>query len=395
MDQNLPLAGIRVISLEQAVAAPFASRQLADLGAEVIKIERPGKGDFARDYDDVVDGMSSYFVWLNRSKRSLTLDVKSAQGRTVLARLLSSADVFVHNLGPGAVERLGFGPDELATLNPDLIDCAITGFGSDGAWADRKAYDLLIQCQTGLVSITGTPESGARVGISVADIAGGMYAYSGVLAALFTRATTGTARAVQVSLFDALSEWMSQPAYYTRYSGQQPPRLGTHHATIAPYGAYEASDGCEVLFSIQNDREWRGFCEQILAAPELVEDPRFATSSVRVAHRAELDPVIARHFAAHPSREIQVALDAAGIANSAINTVTDFLDHPVLEERGAWVPVETPTTTVDSLLPPARLGGVEPRMGRVPSIGEDAQAILVELGYSDEDIEGFRATGVI
>ncbi|MGW0331071.1 CaiB/BaiF CoA transferase family protein [Streptomyces sp. NPDC003011] len=299
-----PLSGITVVSLEQAVAAPFATRQLADLGARVIKVERPGDGDFARRYDTTVHGHSSYFVWLNRSKESLTLDLKDPRGREILHRLLADADVFVQNLAPGAADRLGLGVDALADRCPRLIPCTISGYGTSGPWADRKSYDLLVQCQTGLVSLTGTAEETARTGISVADIAAGMYAYSGVLTALYTRATTGRAHPVEVSLFEALAEWMSQPAYYTRYGGTQPPRLGTQHATIAPYGAFPAADGRDVLFSIQNEREWTALCAHFLGRPALADDPRFATGSDRVAHRRELNAIVAERVARSGAQEI-------------------------------------------------------------------------------------------
>ncbi|BCB89853.1 CaiB/BaiF CoA transferase family protein [Phytohabitans suffuscus] len=390
-----PLAGITVVGLEQAVAAPFATRQLADLGARVIKIERPGGGDFARGYDGAVHGLSSYFVWLNRAKQSLSLDVKDERGRAVLTRLLAGADVFVHNLGPGAVDRLGFGAAALGELNPRLVNCAITGFGSDGPWAGRKAYDLLIQCQTGLVSLTGGPEAGARVGVSVADIAAGMYAFSGVLTGLLARATTGVARAVEVSLFDALAEWMSQPAYYTRYGGTQPPRLGTHHATIAPYGAYRAGDGRDVLLAVQNDTEWRVLCTEFLGRPDLVDDPRFATSAARVGNRAALDEVIAAECARQDSPKIMDQLDRLRIANSPINDVHDFLDHPVLAERGRWRPVDSPAGTFEALVPPVAVAGVEPVFGPVPAAGEHTDAILAELGYTPADIAGLRGALVV
>ena len=268
---RLPLAGITVVSLEQAVAAPYATRQLADLGARVIKVERPGEGDFARRYDTTVHGLSSYFVWLNRSKESLTLDLKSPRGREILHGLLDGADVFVQNLAPGAADRLGLGTAALTEHRPRLIPCTISGYGTSGPWADRKSYDLLVQCQTGLVSLTGDAGSTARVGISVADIAAGMYAYSGILTALFTRATTGEAHPVEVSLFEALAEWMGQPAYYTEYGGTQPERLGTQHPTLAPYGAFPAADGRQVLLSIQNEREWAALCARLLGRPELTD----------------------------------------------------------------------------------------------------------------------------
>ncbi|PWI06306.1 carnitine dehydratase [Streptomyces sp. NWU339] len=393
--QRHPLSGVTVVSLEQAVAAPYATRQLADLGARVIKVERPGEGDFARRYDTTVHGHSSYFVWLNRSKDSLTLNLKDPRGREILHQLLAGADVFVQNLAPGAAGRLGLGTDELARRHPRLIPCTISGYGTTGPWADRKAYDLLVQCQTGLVSLTGTPDGTARTGISVADIAAGMYAYSGVLTALYTRATTGTVHPVEVSLFEALAEWMGQPAYYTRHGGTQPPRLGTQHATIAPYGTYPAADGREVLFSIQNEREWTALCVEFLGRPELAEDPRFVTGSARVAHREELNAVIAERCARSDAGELLEELEAAGIACAGVNDVAAFLDHPVLAARDRWREVAVPGATVQALLPPADLAGLPPRMDPVPAVGEHTEAILTELGHSPADIDALRADDVV
>ncbi|MFI5662551.1 CaiB/BaiF CoA transferase family protein [Streptomyces sp. NPDC051684] len=390
-----PLSGITVVSLEQAVAAPYATRQLADLGARVIKVERPDGGDFARRYDTTVHGESSYFVWLNRGKESLTLDVKSPAGREVLDELLADADVFVQNLGPGAAARLGLDAATLSAKHPRLIPCTVSGYGTDGPWADRKAYDMLVQCQTGLVSLTGTADEAARAGVSIADIAAGMYAYSGILTALFTRATTGVAHAVEVSLFEALAEWMGQPANYTRYGGTQPPRIGTQHATIAPYGAYTARDGKQILISVQNEREWRALCEQFLGRPELATDPRFATGSARVAHRDELNVVIAERFLECPGAEAAKVLDAAGIANAGVNDVAEFLDHPVLAERGRWHEVGTPGGPVQALRPPADLAGIAPRMDPVPALGEHTERLLAERGRTPEQIAGLRAAGAI
>ncbi|MEU1534213.1 CaiB/BaiF CoA transferase family protein [Streptomyces fagopyri] len=392
---ELPLAGITVVSVEQAVAAPFATRQLADLGARVIKVERPGEGDFARRYDTTVHGESSYFVWLNRSKESLTLDLKSARGRHILEQLLAGADVFVQNLAPGAAARLGLDAASLQERHPSLIPCAITGYGSDGPWADRKAYDLLVQCQTGLVSLTGNEHGAARAGVSVADIAAGMYAYSGVLTALFTRATQGVARAVEVSLFEALAEWMSQPALYTRHGGTQPPRIGTRHATIAPYGTYPTADGEDVLLSIQNEREWVALCERFLERPDLVQDPRFATGPDRVTHRDALDTIVAERFRALDGRTVRELLDAAGIANAGVNDVEEFLAHPVLRERGRWRDVRVPGAVVPALLPPVDLTGVDPRMDAVPALGEHTEDILTALGHGSADIAALRADGVV
>ncbi|MFH8449284.1 CaiB/BaiF CoA transferase family protein [Streptomyces fungicidicus] len=393
--RKLPLTGVTVVSVEQAVAAPYATRQLADLGARVIKVERPGEGDFARRYDTTVHGHSSYFVWINRSKESLTLDLKDPRGREILHGLLEDADVFVQNLAPGAAGRLGLGAEELTRRYPRLIPCTVSGYGTDGPWADRKAYDLLMQCQTGLVSLTGTPEGTARTGISVADIAAGMYAYSGVLTALYTRATTGTAHPVEVSLFEALAEWMGQPAYYTRYGGAQPPRLGTQHATIAPYGTYRAADGREVLFSVQNEREWAALCEEFLGRPELTADPRFATGSDRVAHRDELNTIIAGRVARQDAAKLLEELEAIGVACAGVNDVAAFLDHPVLAARDRWREVAVPGATVEALLPPADLAGLPARMDPVPAVGEHTESILRELGRSAEEIAALRAAGVV
>ncbi|MGI5413144.1 CaiB/BaiF CoA transferase family protein [Streptomyces chartreusis] len=393
---RLPLSGITVVSLEQAVAAPYATRQLADLGARVIKVERPGDGDFARRYDTTVHGQSSYFVWLNRSKESLTLDLKAPRGQEILHRLLDTADVFVQNLAPGAADRLGLGAEALGERWPRLIPCTISGYGTSGPWAGRKSYDLLVQCQTGLVSLTGTAEETARVGISVADIAAGMYAYSGILTALFTRATTGTAHPVEVSLFEALAEWMGQPAYYTEYGGTQPPRLGTQHPTLAPYGAYPAADGKEVLFSIQNEREWAVLCAEFLGRADLTDDPRFATSSARVAHREELNAVVAERCARSGADEILKDLESMNIACAGVNDVAAFLDHPVLAGRDRWRDVAVPGgATARALLPPADLMGVPARMDPVPAVGEHTEAILTELGRTGEEIAALRADGVV
>ncbi|MFG2549788.1 CaiB/BaiF CoA transferase family protein [Streptomyces sp. NPDC048581] len=394
--EALPLSGITVVSVEQAVAAPFASRQLADLGARVIKVERPGGGDFARRYDTTVHGESSYFVWLNRSKESVTLDLKAESGRRVLEQLLARADVFVQNLAPGAATRMGLGAQALTERFPSLIPCSISGYGATGPWAERKAYDLLVQCQTSLVSLTGGRDEPARVGISIADIAAGMYAYSGILTALLARATTGAARAVEVSLFEALAEWMGQPAYYTRFGGSQPPRVGTQHATIAPYGAYPCADGKDVLFSIQNEREWAALCERFLDAPALVDDPRFATGPARVAHRDELNAIVAERFAASTSAEVMKVLDETGIANAGVNDIEDFLAHPVLAARGRWRDVPIPAgVAVPALVPPADLAGVTPRMGAVPAVGDHTETVLAELGYTPAEIQALRADRVL
>jgi itaconate CoA-transferase len=389
-----PLQGITVVSLEQAVAAPFATRQLADLGARIIKIERPGGGDFARGYDEAVHGNSSYFVWLNRSKESLTLDVKSADGRAILGELLERADVLVQNLGPGAAGRLGTDPPALARTHPRLIPCTVSGWGTDGPWADRKAYDLLVQCETGLLSLTGTPGEAAKVGISVADIAAGMYAYSGVLTALLRRAMTGAVTAVEVSLFEALAEWMGSPAYYTLYSGHQPARMGAEHATIAPYGPYGTADGT-VLLAVQNDREWRSLCAVVLGDPAAADDPRFVTNSARVVHRAELNALVGAVLANLETTAVTTLLDRAGIANARINQVRDFLGHPVLSGRDRWRTVAVPGGKMTALRPPVDLAGIEPVMGPVPAVGEHTDAILRELGHSDGAIASLRSRALV
>jgi itaconate CoA-transferase len=391
----LPLTGITVVALEHAVAAPFATRQLADLGARVIKIERPGSGDFARRYDESIKGQSSYFVWLNRSKESVTLDVKTPQGRQILHELVGRADVLVQNLGPGAADRLGLAAGAVRARDPRKIVLGITGWGSDGPWAGRKAYDLLAQCEAGLVSLTGSADEPARVGISVADIAAGMYGFSAVLAALYRRQLTGEGATLEVSLFEALAEWMGQPACYTAGTGRQQPRAGARHATIAPYGPYTARDGRTVLISIQNETEWVRFCAEFLGTPELATDPRFDTNTRRVANREALEAVVAARFAALDADEATALLDRAGIANAGVNTVADFLDHPVLRERKRWRDVATPGGPIRALLPPISLGGAEPRMDPVPSVGEHTAAVLAELGRSPEEIAGLAHQKII
>ena len=390
-----PLDGVTVVSLEQAVAAPYATRQLADLGARVIKIERPDGGDFARHYDESVLGQSSYFVWLNRSKESLTLDVKHAAGQAILHELLAGADVFVHNLGPGASTRLGVAAGPLCARYPRLVHCTVSGYGTTGPWADRKAYDLLVQCETGLVSLTGTPEVTAKVGISVADIAAGMYAYSGVLTGLLRRANTGAGSAFEVSLFEALAEWMGQPAYYTRYGGEQPARAGAQHATIAPYGPYTTGDGDTVVLAVQNEREWVALCRLVLGDEAVARDQRFATNPARVRNRDALNALFAKRFAELDTEQARDLLREAGVANGRMNTVPDFLAHPVLAERGRWRSVGSPGGDIDALLPPVTFAGEEPRLGPVPAAGEHTDAILRALGHTDEDIAGLRAARTV
>jgi len=391
----LPLDGITVVSIEQAVAAPFATRQLADLGARVIKIERPHGGDFARHYDHTVHGLSSYFVWLNRAKESLTLDLKQPDARQVLERLVARADVFVHNLAPGAPERLGLGLLELRARHPRLVTCAVSGYGTLGPYAKKKAYDMLIQAEVGLVSITGTADAPSRTGISVADIAAGMYAYSAILAALLTRAATGLGTAIDVSLFDALGEWMSAPAYYTAYGGAEPQRCGAAHATIAPYELFVAGDDTEIYLAIQNDREWIRFCEGVLERPELTHDLRFASNATRVQHRAALRDAIAEIFDELPGAVILDRLEAAGIASARRNPVAAFLDHPQLVERDRWRTIDTPAGQIRALLPPVQMDGVVPVMGAVPALGEHTSRILDELGFDQQTIDAWKQAQVI
>ncbi|BBX18133.1 carnitine dehydratase [Mycolicibacterium duvalii] len=377
----LPLHGITVLSLEHAVAAPFATRQLADLGARVIKVERPDSGDFARQYDDSVNGSSSYFVWLNRSKESIAIDVKSEQGHKVLHDLADKADVIVQNLGPGAAARLGLSAEAIRDKDPGKIVVSVTGWGSTGPWADRKAYDLLVQCETGLVSLTGTPDEVAKVGVSIADVAAGMYAFSGVLAALYRRSMTGEGATIEVSLFEALAEWVGQPAHFTAGAGRQPGRFGAQHATIAPYGPFDAGDGHTILIAVQNEPEWSRFCTTVLQRPEVAQDPRFASSTLRVAHRTEVNTVISDVFGTTPSPELEARLTAARIAFAGVNTVGEFLEHPVLEARDRWRAVDTENGPIRALLPPLDLG-VEARMDPVPAVGEHTDAILAELGHT-------------
>ena len=384
-----------VVSLEQAVAAPFATRQLADLGARVIKIERPGVGDFARGYDATVNGMSSHFVWLNRSKQSLTLNLKEAGAKDVLNRLLARADVFVHNLAPGATERLGFGAERLREEHPRLIDCGISGYGSTGPYRDKKAYDLLVQCETGLVSTTGTPETPSKVGISAADIAAGMYAYTGILTALYMRERTGEGAALEVSLLEALGEWMGFPAYFTGYGGSQPPRTGASHAAIAPYGPFEAGDGRVVFLGLQNEREWVKFCEAVLERPELATDPRFDTNSRRVENGEELDEAIDGAFKDLSSEEVISRLDGARIANARMRTVQEFLDHPQLEARDRWREVDSPVGPIRALVPPVTMQGVESVMEPIPEVGEHTDAILEELDFDPDAVGSLREAGAV
>ena len=391
----LPLAGITVVSVEQAVAAPFATRQLADLGARVIKIERPDGGDFARAYDATVNGLSSHFVWLNRSKESLTLDLKRPDTRDVLARLIARADVFVQNLAPGAAERLGVSAVDLRARHPRLIVCNVSGYGSSGPYAAKKAYDLLVQSEVGLLSITGSEASPARVGISVADIAAGMYAYSGILTALLSRSTTGQGTTVDVSLFDALGEWMGYAAYYAGYSGSAPPRSGAHHASIAPYGPVRAGDGGQIYLGIQNAREWSRFCRTVLERPDLEEDDRFRTNALRVQHRQPLHDAIESAFAVLTTADVIARLEAAQIAWARMNSVMDYLNHPQLVSRDCWREIASPVGSLRATMPPVHIDGVEPVMGGIPALGQHTQSILEELGIDRGAVDAWRREGAI
>ncbi|WP_454673740.1 CaiB/BaiF CoA transferase family protein [Achromobacter pestifer] len=377
-----PLDGITVVALEHAVAAPFASRQLADLGARVIKIERPDTGDFARGYDAAVHGQSSFFVWANRGKESVCLDLDQPAERAVLQRLLAQADVFIQNLAPGAAQRKGL---DFAALHPQfsqLIVCDVSGYGDSGPFRDKKAYDLLIQAAAGLISVTGTPEAPARTGISIADISAGMYAYSGILAALLQRARTGKGLRVEVTMLEALTEWMSYPLNAAHYGGSPPARNGVAHPAIAPYGQYQAGDGKDIIFGLQNDREWVRFCAGVLQDPGIAQDARFSTNVLRVTNRQALDGLIAACFAPLTRDEVLRRLDETGIANSALNSMHDVWDHPQFLARERWRDVATPAGAIRALLPPATLSGVDAAMGEVPALGQHTEAILAELGVT-------------
>jgi itaconate CoA-transferase len=380
-----PLDGITVVALEQAVAAPFATRQLADLGARVIKIERPGTGDFARHYDRTVHGQSSYFVWLNRGKESVELDIKNPDDRDLLERIIDGADVFVQNLIPGAAERAGLGATALRAGRPRLICCSVSGYGADGPYRTKKAYDLLVQCETGLVMATGIPEAPSKAGISVADIATGMYAYTGILTALYNRERTGEGATLQVAMIDALGEWMSQPAYFAVYGKEPLRRTGARHPSISPYGPFPVRDG-SVFIGIQNEREWVVLCRDILQRPDLAADPRFASNTVRVAHHEELTRIIDDAFAARDADEVTEALDAVGIANARLRTPAEMTRHPQLLARGRWQPVSTPDGNIYALLPPAQITGQQPMMGPVPALGQHTEAIRMEFAPGRTDL---------
>ncbi len=392
-----PLDGITVVSLEHAVAAPFCTRQLADLGARVIKVERPGSGDFARGYDQRVKGQSSHFTWLNRSKESLALDVKQPEAKAALLQLLKTADVLVQNLAPGAAARMGLSYGALKAHNPRLIVCDISGYGADGPYRDKKAYDLLIQSEAGFLSVTGTPETPSKSGISVADIAAGVSAYNSVLAALLLRGKTGEGSHIDVSMLEAMGEWMGYPLYYAFDGAPPPPRTGAAHASIYPYGPFQAGDGATVMLGLQNEREWKAFCDAVLQQPEVASDPRFDSNARRNQHRAELQALILGAFAALTAAQVVERLDQAGIANARVNDMAGLWAHPQLQARQRWRTVDTPAGPVPALLPPGVNSAFDYRMDAVPAVGQHNAAILAELGWSAEQIDALQvpqATGV-
>ena len=386
-----PLDGITVVSLEHAVAAPFCTRQLADLGARVIKVERPGSGDFARGYDQRVKGQSSHFTWLNRNKESLALDVKHPRAKAALLQLLRTADVLVQNLAPGAAARMGLSYEALKAHNPKLIVCDISGYGADGPYRDKKAYDLLIQSEAGFLSVTGTPDTPSKSGISVADIAAGMYAYTNILSALLLRGKTGEGSHIDVSMLEAMGEWMGYPMYYAYDGAPPPPRTGASHASIYPYGPFLAGDGGTVMLGLQNEREWKIFCDAVLQRPEVATDPRFDSNAQRNANRTALQALILGVFAGLTVAQVVERLDAAGIANARVNDMADLWAHPQLQARQRWCSVGTPAGEVPALLPPGLNSAFDYRMDAVPAVGQHNAAILAELGWSAEQIDALQA----
>jgi itaconate CoA-transferase len=385
-----PLEGVTVVTLEHAIAAPFCTRQLADLGARVIKIERPGVGDFARDYDRRVRGLASHFVWINRSKESLTLDIKHPKAEEVLRRLVGTADVLVQNLAPGAAARLGLSYEALHTKYPRLIVCDISGYGSDGPYRDKKAYDLLIQSESGFLSVTGTPAEPVKAGCSIADISAGMYAYSNILAALIQRGGNGPGCRIDVSMLESMVEWMTYPLYYALDGANPPPRAGASHATIYPYGPFVTGDGDTLMLGLQNEREWVVFCDAVLERPDLGKDPRFASNSERTAARDELRTIIIEVFSRLTAEEIIERLDRAQIANARMNDMQAVWEHPQLKARRRWTEVDTPVGRVPALLPPGLPNSFEPRIDPVPALGQHTDAILDELGYTRDWVARLR-----
>lgn len=395
MDQQpLPLAGITVVAVEQAVSAPFATRQLADLGARVIKVERVDGGDFARGYDTAARGLASHFVWCNRGKESLALDLKDPRGLAVVRRLIADADVFVQNLAHGAAARLGLDAATLCAAHPRLIAVDISGYGGSGPYADKRAYDMLVQCEAGLVSVTGTPEQPVKAGIPAADIAAAMYAFSGVLAALVRRGTTGRGGPVEVSMLEALAEWLGHPLHHAMHGGEPPARTGLAHAVIAPYDAYPTADGGRVLLSVQNDREWRRLAEQVMGRPELGTDPVYATNASRVANREKTDELVAGALGVLGTEEALARLEKAGIACARLRDLHELAAHPQLAARERWRVVGSPVGPLQALLPPITLpGGDEARMGDVPALGQHTGALLRAVGMTDDEIAAMRRDG--
>ena len=390
-----PLDGITVVSLEHAIAAPFCTRQLADMGARVIKIERPGAGDFARGYDERVRGLSSHFVWTNRSKESLTLDLKRDEAGDVMERLLAGADVLVQNLAPGAAARMGLGYDSLKDSHPRLIVCDISGYGEDGPYRDKKAYDLLIQSESGFVSVTGTADGPSKAGCSIADIAAGMYAYSAILNALLLRGRTGEGSRIDVSMLESMVEWMGYPMYYA-FDGAPPPlRAGAAHATIYPYGPFPVGGGATIMLGLQNEREWRVFCAQVLRQAELAEDPRFLSNSQRTANREALRTLIVDAFAGLDIDQVTQRLEDAQIANARVNDMAGVWAHPQLQARQRWREVGSPAGALTALLPPATNSAYAPRMDPVPAVGENTDAVLASLGYAPDEVARLHAAEVV
>ena len=391
-----PLDGIRVIALEQAVAVPFATRHLADLGAEIIKVERTDGGDFARQYDaSIRGGLATHFAWLNRGKQSIALDLASTDGKEVLRDLLLGADVFLHNLGPGAVDRLGFDAETVRARTPGLIVAELTGYGKQGPMSERKAYDLLVQAEAGFVSITGSPDAPAKSGIPIADIAAGTYLFQGILAALLLRQRTGVGEFIQVSLFDSMVEWMGYPLYRQLYLGSPPPRAGLAHPTVTPYDSYPTADGTSVLIGVQNDRGWAEFAKNVIRMPELVDDPRTATNIARVENRAFVDGLIAEQTSAMTAAELCARLDAAGIPNGLVNDIAAVIEHPQLTQRGRWTTVGSPVGDIDAVLPPVVSSAYDPSMGPIPALGEHTDAVLEGLGRDEAERRRLRDQGTV
>ena len=390
-----PLAGVTVVALEHVIAGPFCTRQLADLGARIIKIERPEVGDPARAYDERVHGMASHFVWTNRSKESLTLDLKQEAARTIVRQLLAKADVLVQNLAPGAAARMGFSYEALRETYPRLIVCDISGYGGDGPYRDKKAYDLLVQSESGLLSVTGTPETPSKAGCSIVDIASGMYAYSNILAALIQRDRTGAGCRIDISMLESMVEWMSFPLYYAYEGAEPPPRAGASHATIYPYGPFPAGDGKVVMLGLQNEREWAVFCDKVLGQPALKTEPRFSSGPKRSQARAELYAIIVQAFSTLSAEQIVERLDQAQIGNARMNDMHEVWAHPQLHARKRQVEVRTPVGAIKAMLPPGVPDSFEPRMDPVPAIGQHTDSILAELGYPPSAVAALRSQGVI